>query len=184
MDSAVHDRHMLALSYMSFFKATTGLDRAFEVSLLLKGLDGIAETIGGLFLLFVRPQHVTEWVRTLTAHELSHDPHDFFAKHLLHWANDFTKGAAVFAGLYLLSHGVIKLILVVEILREHLWAYLGLIVVTAGFIIYQVVRIIEKPTLSYIALTIFDVVVVALTAKEYSRQHERLAHHLKYEETN
>lgn len=162
---------------MAVFRAKTPLDGVFEIGLLLKAVDGLVETIGGIFFLFIRPEQVSHWVRTLTAHELSQDPHDFLAGHLLHWANSFTKGAAVFAGLYLLLHGVVKLVLVVEILREHLWAYIGLVIVTGGFIIYQLVHIFEKPTFSYVALTVFDAVIVLLTVKEYGRQRERLRHH-------
>lgn len=34
----------------------TLLDRTFEVSLILKGLDGVLELIGGVLLLVVTPQ--------------------------------------------------------------------------------------------------------------------------------
>jgi uncharacterized membrane protein len=160
---------------MALFKATSGLDRAFEIGLLFKGIDGLIETVSGISFLFIKPVYITNVVHSLTAGTLRHNPHDFIATHLVHWANGFTKGTALFAALYLLAHGVVKLVLVVEILREHLWAYPGLIVVTSGFIIYQIIHIIEEPTFSFIALTIFDGVIVWLTIIEYGRQRERLS---------
>jgi uncharacterized membrane protein len=159
---------------MIFFRAKTKLDKAFELGLLFKAIDGLIEVISGTIFLFIKPERVTSITHYLTASRLSKHPHDFIATHLVHWASGFTKGAAIFAALYLLAHGVVKLVLVVEILREHLWAYPGLIVVTGGFIVYQVVHIIQKPTLSFIALTIFDAVIVWLTVVEYGRQRERL----------
>lgn len=159
---------------MPLFHAKTRLDRAFEIGLVLKGLDGLIETAGGLFFLLIRPEQVHRFVLNVVAPELGEDPHDFFARHLLHWSQSFTKGAATFAAAYLLAHGVVKLVLVAAIIREHLWAYPGLIIVTLGFIAYQIFHIVQQPTFTYIALTIFDVVIVYLTAREYGHQKERL----------
>ena len=44
-------------------------------------------------------------------------------------------GSPVFAALYLLSHGLVKIGLVWEILRNRFWAHLGLICLTLGFMI-------------------------------------------------
>ena len=164
---------------MAVFHPKTRLDKAFEISLFLKGLDGLSETLGGLFFLLIRPEKVSKFVENLVAPELGHDPRDFIATHILHWAQSFTKGTAIFAALYLLSHGLVKLVLVIAILREHLWAYPGLIIVTAGFVIYQLYHIIQQPTFSFIALTLFDAVVIYLTAKEYGKQKGRFVKHPK-----
>jgi uncharacterized membrane protein len=48
-------------------------------------------------------------------------------------------GLLVFPALYLLSHGLVKIVLVWEILHNRFWAYLGLIYLTIGFMI-QVYR--------------------------------------------
>jgi uncharacterized membrane protein len=158
---------------MKLFHATSRLDKAFEIGLLLKAIDGLVEVLGGIFFLLLKPQWVTHYVHALTDPELAENPHAFVATHVLHWAGTFTKGSAIFAGLYLLSHGIVKLVLVVEILRNHLWAYIGLAVVTVGFILYQLFHIIAiKPSFSFIALTVFDVVIVYLTWREYGRQKQ------------
>jgi len=158
---------------MPTFHARTTLDRAFELTLLYKLLDGLLETIGGIIVLFIKP----EFVVRLAHGVVGYHPHNLIAKHLLESAQHFGRGAAVFAALYLLSHGVVKVALVIEIWRERLWAYLGLIIVTAGFMIYQIYEIIfRKPSFSFIALTLFDGLVVYLTAREYKRQQHRLEH--------
>ena len=157
---------------MTVFHATTKLDRAFEISLLLKGIDGLVETVSGIILLFVKPALVMRIAHGLVGYH----PKGFIGVHILQSASHFSKGTAIFAALYLLSHGLVKIILVGEILREHLWAYLGLIVVTGGFIIYQLYHIFfNHPTFSFIALTLFDFVVVYLTIREYGRQKDRLS---------
>jgi uncharacterized membrane protein len=148
------------------------IDRAFHVSLLLKGIDGLLECIGGIFLLLVKPEQINSWARSLTEGELSHDPHDFIANHILKTAHEVTGASLLFGALYLLSHGVVKLVLVIEVLRNHLWAYIALIVVTALFIIYQLFRIIDEFSLGLFLLTVLDFVIIYLTQKEYRRHLE------------
>jgi uncharacterized membrane protein len=160
-----------------FFHPKSLLDDFFEVGILLKMLDGIIETIIGLALLLIRPEHVTHWAHRLTAAELAQDPHDFIASHIVRWANDYTRQAAVFAAIYLLSHGIIKVVLVYEVLRNHLWAYLALIVVTFGFVVYQLIHVIEKFSVGFVLLTLFDFAIIYLTAREYAKQKKlRQAH--------
>lgn len=158
---------------MPIFRAQNKLDRAFEISLLLKGLDGLLETLSGLMFLFIKPS----WILDVAHGIVGYQPHSFIGKHILEAAQHFNKGAAIFASLYLLSHGVVKLVLIIAILREQAWAYIGLIVVTALFMVYQIYHLIfVSVTFTFIFLTLFDGVVVYLTAREYKRQKVHFAH--------
>jgi uncharacterized membrane protein len=148
-------------------------DKAFRVGLFLKGLDGLLECVGGVFLLIVKPEQINAWARNLTEGELSHDPHDIIANHILRSAHDITGASLLFGAAYLLSHGIVKLVLVVEVLRNRLWAYMGLIVVTSLFVVYQVYRIIGEFSFGLFLLTIFDLVIIYLTQKEYRRHRQR-----------
>ncbi|MDQ6615968.1 MAG: DUF2127 domain-containing protein [Actinomycetota bacterium] len=144
------------------------LDRTFRISVALKGLDGALEVIGGVVLLFVRPETLNAWARTVFQHELSKDPHDFLARHVLHSTGHLTHGKTLFAAIYLLSHGLAKVVLVVAVLKEQLWAYPGMIVLLLLFILYQLYEIVfVKPTLGLSLLTAFDAFVVYLTWREY-----------------
>ena len=157
---------------MTLFKARTEFDRIFEVGIILKGLDGLIEVVGGVLLAFVRPEQINQVVNFFTTEDLSKNPHSFIALHLVHWSQHLTGGALAFGAIYLLAHGISKLILVVEILRNHLWAYLGLIVLTAAFIIYQTYEIYYSHSISLILLTLFDLVIIYLTSREYKKQLE------------
>jgi len=155
---------------MERFKARTKLDKFFEVGILLKAVDGVLETIAGILLLIINPITITHLVTILTQHEIATDPHNIVANYLLHASLKLTKSATLFAAIYLLSHGLSKIILVVEILRNHLWAYVGLIVLTSSFIIYQTYRWVYTHSISLLLLTIFDGAVVYLTIKEYEKR--------------
>lgn len=149
-------------------------DRTFRILIVLKGLDGVLEVLGGILLLFIKPGQIGAVAQFLTQHELSEDPHDFFANLVLHGSNSLASGhATLFGAIYLLSHGLVKVVLVLAVLRDKLWAYPWLIVFLVIFILYQVYRMIVRFTLGMLLLTLFDIVVVWLTVREYRRNKER-----------
>jgi uncharacterized membrane protein len=76
----------------------------------------------------------------------------------------------LFGAVYLLAHGAVKVVLVVALLLNKLWAYPWMIVVLLLFIGYQLYRISLTPTAGLIALTVFDVVILVLTWREYRVQ--------------
>jgi uncharacterized membrane protein len=143
------------------------LDRVFRTSVILKGIDGALEVVGGLILLILSPTTIQATVRTLTEHELSQDPHDFVARHLLHATGGLTHGATIYAGIYLLAHGLAKVAIVIAVLQDRLWAYPAMIALLAAFIAYQLYRLAVRFTIGLTLLTIFDVFVVWLTWREY-----------------
>ena len=76
----------------------------------------------------------------------------------------------IFGAVYLLVHGAVKIVLVIALLMNKLWAYPCLIIVLLIFIGYELYRIALHPSADLIALTLFDVVIVTLTWLEYGRQ--------------
>ena len=159
---------------MSWFQPRDLLDRTFEISLIVKGLDGLLELIGGLLLLAVSPATINAFAVRITQHELSEDPHDFIATRVLHVSAGLTGSATHFAAAYLLLHGVVKVVLVVEVLRNQLWAYPWMIAFLLIFIGYQLYRIAIEPAAWLIVLTIFDAFVAWLTWREWNKLRVKL----------
>jgi uncharacterized membrane protein len=104
---------------------------------------------------------------------LIEDPNDFVATHLLSLAQNLTVGTQRFYAFYLLSHGVIKLLLVAGLLGKKLWAYPASLVVLGLFIVYQLYRFSYTHGVGLIVLTVFDVIVMGLIWHEYQmvRRH-------------
>lgn len=98
-------------------RTRTTLDKAFATGLALKAIDAVIEVIGGLWLLFVSPDQLQKWAAIIFALALNENPSAFIATHVLRWTTHFQHDSVVFAAVYLLSHGVAKLVVVVEILR-------------------------------------------------------------------
>jgi uncharacterized membrane protein len=152
----------------------TAADKAFRISLYLKALDGLLEIIGGILLLVINPSQINHLARWLTQGELSQDPHDFIAHHILKTAHDLSGTSLVFGAVYLLSHGIAKVFLIIQVFRDRLWAYKALIAVIGLFVVYQVYRMIVKFSVSMLLLTLFDLLVIYLTQNEYRKHSARL----------
>src|SRR2546426_5365553 len=142
------------------------LHDSFRVAVVLKGADGVLEVVGGTLLLVVRGDALRRLGVRLTRHELSQDPHDFVAAHLLNLTHRL-HGRLWFAAIYLLSHGVAKVVLVAALLRNRLWAYPATLAFLAAFIAYQLYRMTFAPSIGLTLLTLFDAVVVWLVWREY-----------------
>ncbi len=67
-------------------------------------------------------------------------------------------------------HGVVKIVLVSALLRDKIWAYPWMIAFLIVFIVYQIYRMTFAFSFGLLGLTVFDVVVVWLTYREYGKQ--------------
>jgi uncharacterized membrane protein len=141
----------------------------FDIGVIGKAVDGVLEVIGGVALFFVTPDQINWMLRVLTQHELSKDPHDLIAGVLLRSAHQLSSGTKVFAALFLLWHGVVKVGLVFALLRKQLWAYPTAIVAFGVFLVYQVYRYSHTHSVWLLALSFLDVFVIVLTWLEYRR---------------
>lgn len=145
----------------------------FRTGITLKGIDGVLETIGGVLVWFIKPSALSEPLQWLCQHELSRDPHDFIAMQLLHVSQKFANSDPLFASLYLLSHGLTKVVLVIALWLDRLWAYPLTIFVLGVFMVYQVYRFTHTHSVMLVVLTIFDGILIFLTWEEF-REQERL----------
>lgn len=149
----------------------------FQVSVLLKGAHAVIECFGGIALALTSTAAIRAWVDRLTQDELLRDRGDWVASHMLAWAQGFSIQTQHFYAFYLLSHGVVKLALVVGLLMGRLWAYPASLGVMSLFIAYQLYRYSYTHGLGLIVLTVFDLVVIALIWHEY----RLIRHHLPVE---
>ena len=92
------------------------------------------------------------------------------ATHLLRTAHGLTGSAVLFGAIYLLVHGLVKVILVAALLKNQLWAYPWTIAFLGVFIAYQLYRLSFHPSVGLTALTIFDAVIAWLTYREYRKR--------------
>ncbi|MBW4042578.1 MAG: DUF2127 domain-containing protein [Acidobacteria bacterium] len=146
------------------------LDLAFLVGLILKGVDGLVELLAGIPLAFFTHGQIGSLARAITAEELREDPHDLIANLVLHGAAAITSGTALFAAIYLIVHGVVKLAIVISLVvgahRIYPWAIAALI----GFVVFQLVELVSRPSVGVALLTVLDVVIIGLTWREWRQR--------------
>lgn len=145
----------------------------FQASILLKGAHAIVECFGGITLAFLSTGAITDFVDRFAIDELTERHHDQLALHLTHWMEGFSHQSKMFYAFYLLSHGIVKILLVIGLLREKLWAYPSSLGAIGLFILYQLYRFAYTHGIGLILLTIFDLIVLGLVWHEYQlvRRH-------------
>jgi uncharacterized membrane protein len=146
------------------------LHQSFEVGISLKGVGALFEIASGLLLWFVKPSQMNEIVRRLGENLLADAPRHPFAVHVLNASPRFADNGTEFASMYLLAHGVVKLVLVICLMLNKIWAYPLTIAVFTAFMVYQVHRFTHTHSWALIWLTAFDAVIVYLTWQEYQEQ--------------
>jgi uncharacterized membrane protein len=153
------------------------IHQIFVVSVLFKGLHALIEIAGGIALYLVSTAAIVSAIQRYSYDELIEDKHDWIANHLLDFARTFSVAEHNFYAVYLLSHGLIKAVLVTGLLREKLWAYPASFAVFGGFIAYQLYRYSYTHDVGLILLSIFDAFVIYLAVHEYRLLRKHLATH-------
>ena len=139
------------------------IHQIFVVSVTLKGLHALVEIAGGAALYLASAGAIARSLNEL-------DPHSWIARH-------FALSEQHFYAFYLLSHGLVKAVLVIGLLREKLWAYPACFAVFGGFIGYQLYRYSYTHEVALLALSIFDLFVIYLAVHEYRLLRRHLPTH-------
>ena len=140
-----------------------GIHRVFVVSVAAKGAHALIEITGGVLLYAFSAAAIARWLDEI-------DRGGWLERH-------FPLSEQQFYAFYLLSHGLVKSVIVVGLLREKLWAYPASFAVFSAFIAYQLYRYSFTHDLALIALSVFDVFVVALAVHEYRLLRKHLPTH-------
>ena len=156
---------------MKFFHPRTLLDKFYEVGIIIKGIDGAFELLGGLAVLLIPRSTILHLTNVLTRNELANDPHDFLARHLAHAGHSLATGSHWFAAAFLLTHGIVKVGLVTALLLQKLWAYPWALVLLGLFLIYQIYLLVVHPTFGMGFLSVLDAIIIWLVWREW--QHVR-----------
>lgn len=158
-------------------RGDTLLDRTFFASLILKLLDGVVELASGFVLLLVTPDQIRRAAAAVTGGELAEDPHDLVANLLVRYASELSVSTTTFSAFHFLAHGAVKVLLAGAVLRNKLWAYPWLIAFLVAFLGWQAYQLVAHFTVGLLLLTLFDLLIVYLTAREYARQRALRAAH-------
>jgi len=153
------------------------IHQIFVVSVTLKGLHAMFEIVGGVALYLVSTETIVGGINHWSNRAIVEERHDWIAAHLLRFSQHFSVSQHHFYAFYLLSHGVIKAVLVAGLLKEKIWAYPASFAVFGMFIAYQLYRYSFTHDFFLILLSIFDLFVIALAVHEYQLLKRHLPTH-------
>jgi uncharacterized membrane protein len=151
------------------------LHRVFEISLLLKAFFAVLEALGGIVAFLVPQRFLLRLIIELTQQGGILHPDNAVSEALIHWAQNFSISTRHFVGLYLLTHGLVKLLALLGLWRDKSWAYPFAIIVFVLFIIYQLYRFTFTHSPWLLLLTVFDIAVLGLIWNEYRMRRDRPA---------
>lgn len=139
----------------------------FEVSLIFKAIFASLEILAGVLVYVISPTVLSRFLISLTESDLFDTKPDAFVTYLTRTAEIISIGSTHFAAFYLLSHGVVKLFLIIGLWRKKLWFYPASMAVFGLFIVYQLYRYSFTHSFWLLVLTIFDIFIIWLTWHEY-----------------
>lgn len=139
----------------------------FEASLVLKGALAMVEALAGLVLWLLPHDGVPRLVHWLAEIQLVHHRVETMAAWAEARAAEFSISSQHFYALYLLSHGGLKIGLVLALARGYRWAYPAAMVLLAAFIAYQMHHWAETRAPVLLFLSGFDAVMIWLVLQEW-----------------
>ena len=118
-------------------------------------------------LIFVPSKVAMDIIGFVTQRELFEDPNDLLANYLVHETNALWTSSHTFAILFLTTHAVIKLSIVIGLLKNFRWAYPFSAIALVAMILYQAVSLVLNFGFGMLLITLFDIFILWLIWHEY-----------------
>jgi uncharacterized membrane protein len=154
----------------------SAFERWYSVVVAVKGLDGLVELLSGLVLL-VAPRLTGGALEALAAElaEGTSPLRDAAARSIAAAGGGLVTGAAPLA-VFLLVHGLVKLLTVYALLRRAIRWYPWALAALGVLLVVQLADLITAPAIGGGVLAVLDVLVLVLVSWEYRRlRAERIA---------
>jgi uncharacterized membrane protein len=143
------------------------LELVYRVGVIVKGLDGVIELVGGL-LLWLAPGLLRAVLVPLSGTVAGDHPiRNFVAYWAGHFGQELAAGSSTFVVFFLLAHGIVKVVLVYCLLREYHWVYPYALAVLGLFAAYQIFVLVGAPTVGMALLTALDFLIIWLVWREW-----------------
>lgn len=148
---------------------------AFLTAVAIKGLDGLIETLAGIAVAILGTEGIYFFVIRFTAPELDLHPASKTIHLLRHGASDLTHMSSRFVVIWLLVHGILKLALAIELLRDRSWIFPVAALILSGFVAFMAYKLSIHYSPWLLAFAMFDFVTVLLVLNEWRSHRMRRA---------
>lgn len=170
---ACFDGRMRAASRQGTGSAGHHLELAYRVGIALKGFDGLVELVAGL-ILWLAPAIPAALLEPL---ELTDAGDGTVRVQIAEWVGRFDAGLAggpaPLVVFFLLSHGLVKIVLVYCLLKEYHWVYPYALAALGAFAAYQAYALARAPGFGLAVLLLLDLVIIWLVWREWRMLRQR-----------
>lgn len=142
------------------------ITKIFKIGVLIKSIQGALEIIAGIFLMFVSTDSIINYIKEFAHEELVENSHDMMSIFLSYVSHHIFLSGTYFLIIYLLSHGLIKLFLIIGLIHKKLWAYYSFIIILSFFTIYEIYRYSITYSLPLLIFLSFDILFIYFTWME------------------
>ena len=139
----------------------------FHIGLIIKGVYDLGEILSGILLIFLTPDRMSKLITTISRGELREDPNDLIMRYLISFSKTFSINMQLTASFYLLSHGLVKILIIIFLWKKKLWAYPVSCVIFFIFVIIQMLSFVQTYSITMLFLTLIDIIMIILTILEY-----------------
>ena len=151
---------------------------AYLVTIAIKGIDGAIETILGLVIWVSGAARFHTFLLQYTAPELVEAPSGSFTQLLRSGAAQLMDSSVGFVVLYLLAHGVLKVVLALVLLTGGgRWVYPVATLILTGFIGFMSWHLAEQWSNWVLTFVLFDLFTLLLVLNEWRNEK---THHLRH----
>jgi uncharacterized membrane protein len=149
-------------------KASSIFNLIYDTGIIIKGVDGLIELVTGLLLL-ISPGLVHTVLsavagKAATGHnQLYHFIGDYVAR----LDKELAASGLTFLIIFLITHGVVKLVLVYCLLKKIVKVYPAALAILGLFLVYQLYVFIQTPTVGMALFCLLDAAIIVLVWREY-----------------
>ncbi len=147
--------------------------KVFKTITVLKGIHAIIEILLGIALFILSKEFISSLIVVFVQGRLAGDPTSFIARHISQFGIGLSLGIKLFFSVYLVTHGLVNLSLVLGIIKKPSLAYPVSLLVFIGFLVYEIYSYFIIASIWLLVITLFDILFIGLLFYEYHHHLEK-----------
>lgn len=142
---------------------------AYHLGLWIKATQASLEIVAGILFYIINTNKLTTFILTAAHGEIAESPHGMLPNLLIKSVDQFSAAGKYFIAFYLLSHGVVKLFIIVGLFLKKPWAYPVSVVGFSALIFYQTYHFLINHSMALLLFTIMDLIILGLIIYEHRK---------------
>jgi uncharacterized membrane protein len=148
-------------------KSIRVLQILFNISIVLKGVDGLIELIGGVLFAILEKEVILKLIIDFLSYDLFKIPNKTVLELATTVSHDLDTSIRNFIIAVLIGNGFIKIAFAIGLLLRKMFIFPISIIFLIGLLIYQIIQTFYTPSLYLIFFNLFDFAVIVVIWLQY-----------------